>query len=196
MESDLHLVHFRFLQRGSGAKNSKLPENIWPTPGYSPGFSPAFSGRMRKILGFLRTVKHPPGLEQAVPGVSTGRSRIKVRRSINVFGCIALGAELQLTRGEFVRCPGIETHARLDDPKSDRGQRSLLKKQQRHFPMAACRNCRVPLTVLCFLPALCRPTASSTSHSLQTVPTTDHDLPQVWISGNISARSFRHWRIL
>ena len=133
MESDLHLVHFRFLQRGSGAKNSKLPENIWPTPGYSPGFSPAFSGRMRKILGFLRTVKHPPSLEQAVPGVSTGRSRIKVRRSINVFGCIALGAELQLTRGEFVCCPGIETHAGLDDPKSDHGQHHLFEEADTTF---------------------------------------------------------------
>lgn len=62
-------------------------------PGYSPGFSPVSSGRVRKILGFLLTVKHPPRLESAVPGVSAGSLRVEVCLSFSVFGSIDIGTE-------------------------------------------------------------------------------------------------------
>ncbi len=46
-------------------------------PGYSPGFPPASSGCVRKILGFLLTVKHPPRFESMVPEVSAAHQRRK-----------------------------------------------------------------------------------------------------------------------
>jgi hypothetical protein len=93
---------------------SKQTANFLKTSGdnpvYSPGFPPAPSGRVRKILGFLLTVKQPPGLESEVPVVSERRLRMEVWRSINVFGSIIASTVLSPARREFVYCPGIETY--------------------------------------------------------------------------------------
>jgi len=135
---------------------------------------------VRKILGFLLTVKHPPGAESMVPEVPAPGLRTEVGRSINVFGSIDTAADIQPTRREFVCRPGIETYTSFDEPNRERGRQEHLKKRKRHLPMPT-RPHSIPL------PALCFPTAWIASHSSRTFTGTDRDLPQVWISGYISA---------